>query len=144
MASKKLTAEQQKLFDVLTPLQKRFALAIIKGRNQTDAYKTAKGKAKGDAMRAAASRMYANVNVVAFLQAVQVEVVDEAIMTREEALKRLSKMGRTSIADIAEFSNSIVGEDVDGQPVFQAVWSFRNSSLQDPDAMSAIAEEIRS
>jgi phage terminase small subunit len=28
MASKKLTAEQQQLFDVLTPLQKRFALAI--------------------------------------------------------------------------------------------------------------------
>lgn len=140
MASKKLTAEQQKLFDVLTPLQKRFALAIIKGRNQTDAYKTAKGKAKGDAMRAAASRMYANVNVVAFLQAVQGEVVDEAIMTREEALKRLSKMGRTSITDIAEFSNSVVGEDEDGQPVYQAVWSFRNSTLQDPDAMSAIAE----
>ena len=61
-------------------------------------------------------------------------------MTREEALKRLSKMGRTSITDIAEFSNSVVGEDEDGQPVYQAVWSFRNSTLQDPDAMSAIAE----
>ncbi|WP_224554962.1 hypothetical protein [Pectobacterium versatile] len=46
MASKKLTAEQQALFDVLTPLQKRFALAILKGKNQTDAYKSAKGKAK--------------------------------------------------------------------------------------------------
>ena len=47
MASKKLTADQQQLFDALTPLQKRFALAIIKGKNQTDAYKAAKGKAKG-------------------------------------------------------------------------------------------------
>lgn len=140
MASKKLTAEQQKLFDVLTPLQKRFALAIIKGKNQTDAYKSAKGKSRGDAMRAAASRMYANVNVQAFLASVQTSEVNEAIMTREEALKRLSKMGRTSIADIANFSNSIVGEDDDGQPVFQAVWSFKDSSLQDPDAMSTISE----
>ncbi|MBT0598864.1 terminase small subunit, partial [Klebsiella quasipneumoniae] len=41
---------------------------------------------------------------------------------------------------IAEFSNSIVGEDDDGNPVFQAVWSFKDSLLQDPDAMSAISE----
>ncbi|WP_071608948.1 terminase small subunit [Entomohabitans teleogrylli] len=140
MASKKLTAEQQLLFDALTPLQKRFALAIIKGKNQTDAYKAAKGKAKGDNLRKAAHTIATNCDVLAFIKSVQGEIVDEAIMTREEALKRLSKMGRTSITDIAEFSNSIVGEDEDGQPVFQAVWSFRNSSLQDPDAMSAIAE----
>lgn len=29
MASKKLTAKQQQLFDALTPLQKKFSLAII-------------------------------------------------------------------------------------------------------------------
>ncbi|HFI5787788.1 terminase small subunit [Escherichia coli] len=140
MSSKKLTAEQQQLFDALTALQKKFALAIVKGKNQTDAYKAAKGKAKGDAMRAAASRMYANVNVQAFLASVQTSEVNEAIMTREEALKRLSKMGRTSLTDIAEFSNSQVGEDEDGQPVYQAVWRFKDSSLQDLDAMSAISE----
>ncbi|HEJ8309851.1 TPA: terminase small subunit [Klebsiella michiganensis] len=140
MASKKLTAEQQKLFDVLTPLQKRFVTWVIKGKNQTDAYRKAGGKAKGDAARSKASQIGSNSNVLAFLQSVQGEIIDEAIMTREEALKRLSKMGRTSIADIAEFSNSIVGEDEDGQPVFQAVWSFKDSSLQDPDAMSTISE----
>lgn len=140
MASKKLTAEQQKLFDGLTPLQKRFALAIIKGRNQTDAYKAAKGKAKGNNLRKAAHAIATNCDVLAFIKSVQGGIVDEAIMTREEALKRLSKMGRTSITDIAEFSNSVVGEDEGGQPVYQAVWSFRNSSLQDPDAMSAISE----
>ncbi|HGP3690261.1 TPA: terminase small subunit, partial [Klebsiella pneumoniae] len=141
MASKKLTADQQQLFDALTPLQKRFALAIIKGKNQTDAYKAAKGKAKTpEAIRNSASQIFTNLGVQAFLKSVQGEIVDEAIMTREEALKRLSKMGRTSIADIAEFSNSVVGEDDDGNPVFQAVWSFKDSALQDPDAMSAISE----
>ncbi|UMV12388.1 terminase small subunit [Klebsiella pneumoniae] len=141
MASKKLTADQQQLFDALTPLQKRFALAIIKGKNQTDAYKAAKGKAKTpEAIRNSASQIFTNLGVQAFLKSVQGEIVDEAIMTREEALKRLSKMGRTSIADIAEFSNSIVGEDDDGNPVFRAVWSFKDSALQDPDAMSAISD----
>ncbi|MFO3917919.1 terminase small subunit [Klebsiella aerogenes] len=140
MASKKLTAEQQLLFDALTPLQKRFSLAVLKGKNQTDAYRKAGGKAKGDNLRKAAHVIATNCDVQAFIKSVQGEIIDEAIMTREEALKRLSKMGRTSLADIAEFSNSIVGEDDEGQPVFQAVWSFKDSALQDPDAMSAVSE----
>ncbi|RZN54893.1 terminase small subunit [Escherichia sp. E10V10] len=140
MASKKLTAEQQLLFDALTPLQKQFSLAIIKGKNQTDAYKAAKGKARGDAIRAAASRMYANVNVVAFLKLVQGEVVDEAIMGREEALKRLTSLGRASLFDLAEFRNGMIGEDENGDPIMQASWSFKDSALLTPEAMAAIAE----
>ncbi|VUC79896.1 Terminase small subunit [Raoultella terrigena] len=140
MVSKKLTAEQQLLFDALTPLQKKFVTWVIKGKSQTDAYRKAGGKAKGDNLRKAAHVIATNCDVLEFLQSVQGELIDEAIMTREEALKRLSRMGRTSIADIAEFSNSVIGEDDDGKPVFQAVWSFKDSSLQDPDAMSAISE----
>ncbi|SUW63466.1 Terminase small subunit [Buttiauxella agrestis] len=140
MASKKLTAEQQLLFDALTPLQKKFALALVKGKNQTDAYKAAKGKAKGDAMRAAASRMYANVNVQAFLASVQVSAVDDAIMTREEALKRLTSMGRARITDLVDFGEHQVGEDEDGRPVTQAVWSFKDSVKQSPELLDAIAE----
>lgn len=140
MASKKLTAEQQLLFDALTPLQKKFALAIVKGKNQTDAYKAAKGKAKGDAMRAAASRMYANVNVQAFLASVQVSAVDDAIMTREEALKRLTTMGRARITDLVDFGEHVVGEDEDGRDVIQATWKFKDSVKQTPELLDAIAE----
>lgn len=140
MASKKLTAEQQQLFDALTALQKKFALAIVKGKNQTDAYKSAKGKAKGDAMRAAASRMYANVNVQAFLASVQASEVNEAIMGREEALRRLTTLGRASLFDLAEFRNGPIGEDENGEPIVQASWSFKDSALLTPEAMAAIAE----
>jgi len=140
MASKKLTAEQQLLFDALTPLQKKFALAIVKGKNQTDAYKAAKGKAKGDAMRAAASRMYANVNVQAFLASVQVSAVDDAIMTREEALKRLTTMGRARITDLVDFGEHDMGKDEDGRDVIQATWRFKDSVKQSPELLDAIAE----
>lgn len=140
MASKKLTAEQQQLFDALTALQKKFALAIVKGKNQTDAYKSAKGKAKGDAMRAAASRMYANVNVQAFLASVQASEVNEAIMTREEALKRLTVMGRARISDLVDFGEYRVGEDEDGQPITQATWKFKDSVKQSPELLDAISE----
>ncbi|HAJ7389281.1 TPA: terminase small subunit [Escherichia coli] len=140
MASKKLTAEQQQLFDALTPLQQNFSLAIIKGKNQTDAYKAAKGKAKGDNLRKAAHAIATNCDVVAFLKSVQGEVVDEAIMGREEALKRLTALGRTSLFDLAEFRNYVASEDEDGEPVMQATWSFKDSALVTPEAMAAIAE----
>lgn len=141
MASKKLTAEQQQLFDALTPLQKKFATYLLKGKNQTDAYKKAGGKAKTpEAIRNSASQIFTNLGVKAFLDSVQGKIVDEAIMTREEALRRLSQMGRTSLTDIAEFRNSQIGEDDEGQPVYQASWSFKDSAMQSPEAMSAIAE----
>ncbi|HDF8567988.1 TPA: terminase small subunit [Enterobacter hormaechei subsp. hoffmannii] len=140
MASKKLTAEQQLLFDALTPLQQKFSLAIIKGKNQTDAYKAAKGKAKGDNLRKAAHAIATNCDVVAFLKSVQGEVVDEAIMSREEALKRLTSLGRTSLFDLAEFRNYVACEGEDGEPVMHATWSFKDSALVTPEAMAAIAE----
>ncbi|MRT14861.1 terminase small subunit [Enterobacteriaceae bacterium RIT711] len=140
MASKKLTAEQQHLFDALTVLQKRFVTWILKGKNQTDAYRKAGGKAKAEGARKAAHAIATNCDVEAFLRSVQQEVLNDAIMTRTEALERLSKMGRTSLMDIAEFRNCQIGEDEEGQPVFQASWSFRDSTLQDPEAMSAVAE----
>ncbi|QLX25049.1 terminase small subunit [Citrobacter freundii] len=140
MASKKLTAEQQLLFDALTPLQKKFSLAIVKGKNQTDAYKTAKGKAKGDNLRKAAHAIATNCDVLAFLASVQVSAVSDAIMTREEALKRLTSMGRARITDLVDFGEHVVGEDEDGRDVIQATWKFKDSVKQSPELLDAIAE----
>ena len=41
-----LTEHQTALFDALTKLQQKFALGIVKGLSQIDAYKQAGGKAK--------------------------------------------------------------------------------------------------
>lgn len=91
-------------------------------------------------MRAAASRMYANVNVQAFLASVQTSEVNEAIMTREEALKRLTVMGRARITDLVDFGEYLVGEDEDRQPITQATWKFKDSVKQSPELLDAIAE----
>jgi phage terminase small subunit len=135
-----LTKEQKALFDALTKLQQRFVTQVMKGKNQTDAYRKAGGKAKGDNLRKAAHSIATNCDVSAFLNSVQQEAINDAIMTRIEALERLSKMGRTSLTDIAEFRNCQIGEDEDGQPVYQASWSFKDSALQDAGAMAAVAE----
>ncbi|CAI0987362.1 terminase small subunit [Serratia proteamaculans] len=141
MASKKLTAEQQQLFDVLTPLQKKFVTHLLNGKNQTNAYKAAGGKAKTDAAaRMSASQIFANHNVQSFLNAVQHEAVSDAIMTYEEAMERLTVMGRARLRDLVEFSEHNMGVDDDGQPIIQAVWRFKDSVKQTPELLDAIAE----
>ncbi|MDE9537236.1 terminase small subunit [Xenorhabdus bovienii] len=142
MAQKKirLTDEQKVLFDALTPLQQKFAMGILKGLNQVDAYRKAGGKAEKESARTQASRMITFDNVKTFLSAMNQEAVSDAVMTRQEALERLSTMGRVSLHDIAEFRNSQIGEDDEGQPVFQASWQFKDSALQNPAALSAISE----
>lgn len=136
-----LTEEQKALFDALTKLQQKFVTQLLNGKNQTDAYKAAGGKAKTDeSARASASQILTNVNVQAFLKCIQYEAVNEAIMTYEEAMERLSVMGRTSIADLATFGTQVVGEDDDGNPVTQSVWSFKNASQLKPEQMAAISE----
>ncbi|PHM46875.1 hypothetical protein [Xenorhabdus miraniensis] len=60
MAQKKiqLTKEQKVLFDALTKLQQKFVLDILKGLNQTDAYRKTGGKAKTeDTARSGASEI---------------------------------------------------------------------------------------
>lgn len=135
-----LTKEQKALFDALTQLQKKFVTQILKGKNQTDAYRKAGGKAKGDNLRKAAHQIATNIDVEAFLKSVQYETVNDAIMTYEEAMGRLTLMGRTSIADLAIFGTHVVGEDDDGNPITQSVWSFKNASELKPEQMAAISE----
>ncbi|HHH1616323.1 TPA: terminase small subunit [Yersinia enterocolitica] len=141
MAGMTLTEEQKALFDALTKLQKKFVTHILKGKNQTQAYRAAGGKAKtDDSARASASQIITNLNVEAFLKSVQHEIINEAIMTFEEAMERLSVMGRTSIADLATFGTHVIGEDDDGNSIIQSVWSFKNASELKPEQMAAISE----
>ena len=135
-----LTEKQKALFDAMTKLQQKFALGIIKGLNQTDAYKQAGGKATGENLRKAAYQIATNIDVLAFIEEMNKEAITDAVMTKQEALERLSSLGRTSLFDLAEFKNSQVGEDENGQPVFQATWSFKDSALIKPEHLAAIAE----
>lgn len=136
-----LTKEQKALFDALTALQKKFVTHLIKGKNQTDAYKAAGGKAKGDNLRKAAHQIATNIDVEAFLQSVQHETVSEAIMTRAEALERLTVMGRARVSDLVDFSEHKLGVDAEtGEEIIQAAWRFKDSVKQHPELLDAIAE----
>lgn len=138
----KLTAEQLELASKLTPLQRKFVLELIKpGTSQRQAYITAGGKAKTEsAQDNSASIMLSNSKVSAFHKSLINTIASDVIMTKQEALERLSKTARATIHDICTFRLTQVGEDADGNPVMQTVWEMKNTEEIDP----VIAASIKS
>lgn len=134
-----LTAADLELGDKLTPLQRKTVLNVLSGMKQIDAYKSAGGKAKNDeAASAIVSRMLTNDKVRAFYDALKARAATEAVMTREEALIRLTRSARVTINDIAEFDEKVIGENADGDPIIQTVWRMKGSNELSAHAASAI------
>lgn len=136
-----LTLEQKQLFDVLTQLQKEIATSVLSGMKPIDAYKASSGKAKTEAaMSVSVHQILSNHNVSAFIDSVRADSVSDAVMSRQEALERLSTLARTDLSDLVEFGSHELGADEDGKPIVQTAWRIRDSILQDPVKMAAIAE----
>jgi phage terminase small subunit len=130
---------QKALFDKLKPLQREISLNSLSGMNDIDSYRNSKGKAKTEsAQRAGACEILANPNVVLFLDSMKAVAINDAIMSRDEALKILSNNARVKVSDIATFSYVCLGEDEDGQDIMGTVWKMKGSEDIDPDVMSCI------
>lgn len=136
----KMTEEQKALFDKLTALQQQIALNSISGMSDIDSYKNSSGKAKTiKAMEASVSQILSNHKVVAFLDAMKEVAVNNAIMSREEMMERLSNIGRVSINDLVEWGSYTVTDD-NGEKAKQSVWAVKESAMQNPEAMATISE----
>ena len=125
----KLTKEQLKLAGLCTDLQRKFVLEYVKpGTTQRQALKTAGSRAKtGIALDAASCVMLKKDNVRAFYDSIINADISDSIMSRKEALERLTRSSRVTITDVCDFKNVCVGEDEDGDPVYQTVWTIKNS-----------------
>lgn len=139
-----MNTEQQILFDELTPLQKRVATNVLAGMTQRQAYIQAGGKANTTENNTdvCASEILRNPNVKSFMDSMQKQAISDAIMTREEAMKELSAIGRGRLVDIVKFQTVPIGKDlVTGDDVYQTVWEI-DESLQssDPDKLIIISE----
>lgn len=130
-----MTPEQQILFDDLTELQQRTATGVLAGMSNRAAYYAAGGTAKSEqSADSAASTMLSNVKVKAFMDTMKLQAVSDAIMTREEALKTLSLIGRTHLKDIVKFSTVNIGKDLEtGADLNQTAWEI-NADLQEADS----------
>lgn len=137
-----MTPEQKALFDQLTELQQRTAINVLAGMSQRQGYYAAGGTAENDnAADAIASRMLSDARVRAYMDAMKEAAVSEAVMTRTEALEKLSALARTDLKDLVEFGEYELGSDPEsGEPIIQSSWRIKPSALQDPTKMAAISE----
>ena len=84
-----MTEEQITLFGKLTKLQRGTCLNILKGMNNTDAYKAAGGKAKNPHDNAA--QIVGNHRVRKFIDSMQQQAARNALCTTEDIVKGLMR-----------------------------------------------------
>ncbi|HBN9476856.1 terminase small subunit [Pseudomonas aeruginosa] len=125
----------------LTPKQEAFCLAYLKTGNASEAYRLSYDakNMKPETVNRTAKELIDNPKIAARMAELNASAVTDAVMTRQEALERLSRFARTDLADLLEFGSYEIGEQ-DGQPVIQAAWKIKDSVLQDPQKMAAISE----
>lgn len=141
MSKINLTPEQQVMYDSLTNLQRLTVIGVVSGKSQRQAYYDAGGKAESDeAADSVTSRMLSDGKVKTFYDSLMLSKLNDAVMSREEALERLSLLARNGISELVDFGTYEIGESEDGQPIVQATWKFKDSVLCDPKKLSVISE----
>ena len=125
----------------LTQKQEAFALAYFETGNASEAYRRSYNAAnmKPETVTNKAHALIKRGDVRARLDELNASAVSSVVMTRKEALERLSTFARTDLSDLVEFGSYEIGEQ-DGQPVMQASWHIRDSALQDPKKLAVISE----
>lgn len=126
----------------LTPKQEKFCLVYLKTGNASEAYRQAydTSNMKPESVNRKAKDVLDNVKITSRLVELNETAVTDAVMTRQEALERLTNFARTDLSGLVEFGTFEVGHDGRGNPVIQSVWKIKDSVLQDHAKMAAIAE----
>lgn len=135
-----MTPELKELLDDLAPLQRKVALNVVAGMSNIDAYYEAGGKASTkESAEATVSEILRNPKVKIFLDAANKTAINDAVMSRQEMMERLSNLGRANINDLVEWYENEPNED-GSIGVKQSVWYIKPSAMQDPDKMAIISE----
>lgn len=134
--------EIEELGKNLTQLQRSFVINLVSAKmTMREAYYAAGGRAKTDRTAdASACQLLTNINVIKYKDAMQRMAVTSSIMSREEAMARLSVFARANIKDFVTFGSHEVGIDGDGNPVYQSAWSFKGDGDISDDHAACITE----
>lgn len=136
---------QKDLFNNLSPLQKEISLNVISGMNDIDSYKASNGKAKTQrAKEASVNQILSNLKVKDFIESMANNIVNPAIMSREEMMQELTLIARTNSNDLIEWGYrtvEVVNKD-SGEVEFvqQSYWTLRSIDKIKPEHMNAIEE----
>lgn len=121
-----------------TDLQRKFIHNIIAGMKQKEALKEAGSKATGKSLEKTASVMFNKPIVKAYYEKLMQQAATNAVLTKEQALIRLSQMALVKISDVCVFENIEIGKDDDENPIMQTVWTMKDSEDIPEHVSSAI------
>lgn len=126
----------------LTQKQEAFALAYFETGNASEAYRRSYNaeNMSPNVIHNKASALMAKGDVRVRIEQLRAKAETASVMSRQEALERLSTFARTDLSDLVEFGAYELGQDDDGKPIVQAAWKIRDSILQDPKRLAAISE----
>ena len=126
----------------LTPKQENFCLAYLETGNASEAYRRAYDceNSKPETINKRASELLDNGNIAGRIAELNKSAVTAAVMTRTEAMEKLSALARTDLKDLVEFGEYELGSDAEGNPIVQSSWKIKDSVFQDPAKMAAISE----
>lgn len=99
----------------LTTLQRKTVQNVVSGMSQRQAYYAAGGKARNDKTADnCVSVMMANAKVKGYYNALMSEIDRSAIMSKQEALERLTAIARASIMDVIANQNGqwVIRDDI--------------------------------
>lgn len=143
-----MSVEQKELFNKLTVLNKKIVINTLDGMKPAEAHRAAGGKSKTEeSRRKLASEILTKPDVKAFLDSMMEVKVSNAVMSRQEMMERLSNLSRVNMNDLIEWQQEEVeGEDDEGNQtlITQSMWRVKDSAMQDPNKMAAIAEVVAS
>lgn len=134
------TEKQMELASKLTPLQRKFIIELIKpNTSQRQAYIKAGGTAKTEKSQDnSASKMFTQVGVRAFYDSIMETKTINSIMTRDEALERLSKSARIKITDVCTFKYVEFTDKETDEVYMNTVWTMKDAEDIDPDVAACI------
>lgn len=122
-----------------TDLQRKFVHNVIAGMKQKEALKDAGSKATGKSLEKTASVMFNKPIVKAYYEKLMKEAATNAVLTKEQALIRLSQMAMVKISDVCDFEVKEIGKDEEtGEPIMQTVWTMKDSDNIPEHVSSAI------
>lgn len=101
----------------ITPKQESFAQAVVSGKSQSDAYRSAykvSDKTKPESVNQAASRLMADINIASRVDELRKPVAEAAQITLASHLERLKSLSE-SAEESSQYSAAIAAEVARGK-----------------------------
>lgn len=124
----------------LTAKQNAYLNNRIKGYGVSESYRKAYPgqKTSTKAISVAANKLEKDTRISLAIDIAREKAIGRSIMSRQEALQRLSKHARVKITDVCDFSFQQIGVNELNQPVYQTVWTIKDSDDIDPEVAVCI------